>query len=266
MIAKYKKTNRGLALAAALFAGLGVATLTDAEPAASQLAKDLVGTWVLVGTPGNVGPAPAKGGRIKNLTDSHWSVTQTDPKTGVVIHHLGGTYSLNGNEYVEHIEFAGDTAKDHIGKDSKFNLTLEGDNLTIIGIGNPWKEVWKRSAAAPAKSDPDALQGNWSGKEARDNSSGAASLVIKGSSFEFHNVDTNEWYKATFTLREDTDRKQIVCVTTGSSYPPMIGKPRYGIYRIKDGVVRLTINEFDNPSVPSSFDVPGARQFEFRKK
>jgi hypothetical protein len=116
------------------------------------------------------------------------------------------------------------------------------------------------------KSDSASLQGTWQGKEIGGKTQGFCFVVVSGDTAEFRGADTNEWYKATFTLREDTDRKQIVCVTTGSSYPPMIGKPRYGIYRIKDGVVRLTINEFDNPSVPSSFHAPGARQFEFRKK
>ena len=55
-------------------------------------------------------------------------------------------------------------------------------------------------------------------------------------------------------------------MTTGSPYAPMIGKPRYGIYHIEHGVIRLSINEFDNPTVPPSFDAPSARQFEFRKQ
>jgi beta-lactamase regulating signal transducer with metallopeptidase domain len=265
MIAKYRKTNRGLALAAALFAGLGMVTLTDAEPAVAQIAKDLVGTWVLVGTPGNVGPAPAKGGRFKNLTDSHWSATQTDPKTGVVIHHLGGTYTIKGTEYVEHVEFAGETAKDHIGKDSKFNLKLEGDTLTIIGIGNPWKEVWKRSAAAPTKSDPDSLQGTWTGREARDNSSGAASLVITGSAFEFHNVDTNEWYKVTYSIY-DTNPQQLVTIITQCPFPQYVGKTSYSIYKLENGELTVAGNEPGNPVVPASFDASGARKFVFKRK
>jgi hypothetical protein len=55
-------------------------------------------------------------------------------------------------------------------------------------------------------------------------------------------------------------------MTTGSSYAPMVGIPRYGIYRIEKGVVRLTINEAGDAGVPARFDAPGARQFEFRRK
>jgi uncharacterized protein (TIGR03067 family) len=116
------------------------------------------------------------------------------------------------------------------------------------------------------KSDSASLQGTWQGKEMGSKTEGVCYVVVSGDSAEFRGADTNEWYKATFTLREDTSPRQIVCLTTGSSYPPMIGKPRYGIYRIEDGIVRLTINEFENPTVPPRFDAPGARQFEFRKK
>ena len=69
----------------ALFAGLTLITFTDAQPATSQAEKDLHGTWVLVGRPGAVGAVPAAGGRVKLLTDHHWSVTESNPQTGATI-------------------------------------------------------------------------------------------------------------------------------------------------------------------------------------
>src|SRR5262249_25150462 len=78
MIAQFKKTNRGLWLAVAMFSGLTLITFTDAQPATSQAEKDLHGTWVLVGRPGAVGAPPAAGGRLKLITDHHWSVTQAN--------------------------------------------------------------------------------------------------------------------------------------------------------------------------------------------
>jgi carboxyl-terminal processing protease len=62
------------------------------------------------------------------------------------------------------------------------------------------EEVWKRmkpDAIKPRKSDPVALQGTWRGKEIGGRNSDNASLVLKGSSLEFHAAD-NEWYKAAF--------------------------------------------------------------------
>jgi uncharacterized protein (TIGR03067 family) len=116
------------------------------------------------------------------------------------------------------------------------------------------------------KSDSASLQGAWQGKEIGGKTEGMCYIVVSGNNAEYRGADTNEWYKATFTLREDTSPRQIVCLTTGSSYPPMIGTTRYGIYRFEDGMVRLAINESDNPTVPPDFNAPGARHFKFRKQ
>jgi uncharacterized protein (TIGR03067 family) len=114
-------------------------------------------------------------------------------------------------------------------------------------------------------SDSVRLQGAWQGQEIGGKVNGVCRIVVSADNAEYWSADTNEWYKATFTLREDTNPKQITCLTTASPYTPMIGKPRYGIYRIEGRTIRLAINEVDNPTVPTRFDAPGARQFEFRK-
>ena len=46
----------------------------------STLAKNLLGTWILVGEPGKVGEPPASGGRLKFCTGRLWTVTQADPR------------------------------------------------------------------------------------------------------------------------------------------------------------------------------------------
>ena len=118
---------------------------TTAAAAPSQLAKELIGTWILVGKPGEVGEAQAAGGRLKFFTGRHWTITQADPKTGVTIYHHGGTYTLNGSEYVETVEYANESTAELIKQTFKFILKMEGDTLTQTGIGNPWTEVWKRA-------------------------------------------------------------------------------------------------------------------------
>jgi hypothetical protein len=116
---------------------------TAASP--SQLAKDLIGTWVLVGKPGEVGEAPATGGRLKFCTGRHWTITQADPKTGATIFHHGGTYALKGNEFLETVEYANESTTNLIGQTFKFTIKVEGDTFTQTGVGNPWTEVWKRA-------------------------------------------------------------------------------------------------------------------------
>jgi beta-lactamase regulating signal transducer with metallopeptidase domain len=118
--------------------------VSDKTAAASSLARNLTGIWVLVGTPGNVGTAPAAGGRIKFITATDWCATESDPKTGVVVNHHGGSYTLKGNEYVETVNYANPGTMGLIGRSFKFGIKLEGDTLTLTGDGNPWTEVWQR--------------------------------------------------------------------------------------------------------------------------
>ena len=127
------------------FVVLHAADKPTAVAAPSQLSKDLIGTWILVGKPGEIGKAPAAGGRLKFLTGRHWVVTQADPNTGETIFHHGGTYVLKGNEYLETVEYANQSTTNLIKQTFKFTLKVEGDTLTQTGIGNPWTEVWKRA-------------------------------------------------------------------------------------------------------------------------
>lgn len=111
----------------------------------SQLSKDLIGTWVLVGSPGNVGPIPSSGRGFKFITASHWLVTQADEKTGVVVIHHGGTYTLKGNRYTETVQYADPSSVNFIGREFNFTIKVEGDTLTSTGTDNSWNEVWKRA-------------------------------------------------------------------------------------------------------------------------
>jgi hypothetical protein len=262
----FKKANHELALAVALAAGLGLARPMNAQDEDTQLAKDLVGTWVLVGKPGAIAEAPAAGGRIKMLTGAHWSATQSEPKTGVVLFHHGGVYTLHGNEYVESVEYANESTREFIGKKSVFTVKIEGDTLTQTGVGNPWNEVWKRAKSIkPRKSDATFLQGAWSGKEIGPGARGSSSLAVHGTTFEFHGADPKEWYKAAFSVYDTTPKQLVITVTDASSHE-YAGLASYAICQLADGALTVTGNEPGNPVVPASFDAPGARKFVFRQK
>ena len=133
-----------LALPTALLV-LHAADKTTATAPPSQLAQELIGTWILVGEPGKVDEVPAAGGRLKFFTGRHWTITQADPATGVTIFHHGGTYTLKGDEYLETVEYANESTTNILKQTFKFTLKIEGDTLTQTGIGNPWNEVWKRA-------------------------------------------------------------------------------------------------------------------------
>ena len=115
------------------------------------------------------------------------------------------------------------------------------------------------------KSDSATLQGTWKGQEAGANTEGPA-LVISGNALEFRGENPNEWYKATFTLREDTDPKQLVATITECPFPKYVGKTSQAIYRIENGTLTIAGNEPGNPAVPAGFDAPGARVIVFKAK
>lgn len=138
------------ALALAIPVGMVLSLRAEDQPARgakepAKLAKDLIGTWVLVGTPDNIGEAPKSGGRLKFITGRHWVVTQADPETGKVLFHHGGTYTLDGDHYAETVEYANENTADLIKKTFKFKIKVEGNTYTQIGVGNPFSEVWKRA-------------------------------------------------------------------------------------------------------------------------
>jgi hypothetical protein len=117
-------------------------TKPAAEP--SKLSRDLIGTWVFCGAPDDEQEPPASGGRLKFFTGKHWTVTEADESGTVILNH-GGTYTLNGNEYVETVKYATENNAGVVGQTFKFNITVEGDKYTQVGIGNPYTEVWRRA-------------------------------------------------------------------------------------------------------------------------
>ncbi len=116
------------------------------------------------------------------------------------------------------------------------------------------------------KSDSVTLQGTWQGREIGGKTEGPCYLAVSGTNAEYRGADTNEWNKGTFSLRQDTNPRQIVFLSTACSYAPCIGQTIHAIYRIEAGTLKLTANEPGSPDVPSAFDASGARQFEFTKK
>ena len=113
-----------------------------APPSPSQLANDMIGTWVHVGRPGQVGDVPSIDRRLKFRTGSNWTLTRSE--SGLVVESFGGTYTLNGNEYIETQDYGDETWKKDNGKSFKFTVKVEGDTMTQFGLDNPWTEVWKR--------------------------------------------------------------------------------------------------------------------------
>ena len=144
-------------------------------------------------------------------------------------------------------------------------MKMQMDRTGVFSLVSIAVLLWASGCSTLHKSDSATLQGTWQGTEIGGKTEGACYIAFSGNNVDYRGADTNDWCKGTFTLREDTDPKQIVCVTTACSYPPDIGQTIHAIYRIEAGTLKVTGNAPGNPDVPSGFEAPGARQFEFRK-
>jgi uncharacterized protein (TIGR03067 family) len=123
--------------------------------------------------------------------------------------------------------------------------------------------VHTESSASTA--DEGALQGKWQGKEVGSDSDKPCYFVVSGKTFEFHGSDPREWYKGTFSLREDTTPKQLVGLVTECPAPRYIGKASMAIYRLGSGKLTLAAFRPGTPDAPADFTAPEARCFEFSK-
>lgn len=141
--------SSALLVMAALFsivASLPTQAEDETRPVAAvpgNLAKDLIGTWVLEkaqtpGTPSGIGT------RLKYYTGTHWMITQPDGKSGIVAFHHGGRYTLDGNSMSSTVDFANSSTSNFIGKTLKFKITVDGDTYTQQAQDNQYTETWKR--------------------------------------------------------------------------------------------------------------------------
>jgi len=132
--------------------------------------------------------------------------------------------------------------------------------IVLCGIG-----LLVAGCSKPHVLDASALQGNWTGSEGAANSPGIPSLTIQGTNLEFHGSNPMEWYKATFTLHEDSTPKQLEVVITDCPAPQFVGRTAHAIYKIENGELTVNGNPPGNPNVPADFGTPGSRQIVFKK-
>ncbi|MDB6112866.1 MAG: hypothetical protein JWR69_4616 [Pedosphaera sp.] len=122
------------------------------------------------------------------------------------------------------------------------------------------------SVADVRKSDLAMLQGVWKGEEFDGNAGGQYHLGFSGKNLDFRSADGNEWYKGTFTLREDSNLRLLVLVIAEGCEPKYVGKTSYVIYRLEGGTLTIAGNEPGNPEVPAGFDAPDARKGVFKRE
>ena len=119
---------------------------------------------------------------------------------------------------------------------------------------------------ATVVSDSALMQGAWTGHDAGAGSDAEAShFIIAGNNFEFRGTDANEWYKGTFTLKEDTKPKQILITVKECSASQYVGQASHGIYKFEGAKLIITAREPGTPDMPADFDEACARRIDFTK-
>ena len=106
--------------------------------------SELEGTWEMVS-----GQQLPKGTRdIKIISGGHFVWVAYDTEKGKPIYTGGGTYTLDGSSYTEHVDFMSEEISAGIvGKNQPFTVKVEGDTLTQTGnlsSGQSLSETWKR--------------------------------------------------------------------------------------------------------------------------
>lgn len=83
---------------------------------------------------------------LKLITDTHFTWTTFDTYSHKVISSAGGTYTLEGNTYIESIDF-GFGMDSYLGQKQTFTVKVEGNMFFMSGSlsdGYKIEEIWQR--------------------------------------------------------------------------------------------------------------------------
>ena len=135
----------------------------------------------------------------------------------------------------------------------------------ILGVVSLGALFWTSGCATLHQSEAALLQGTWKGQEIGSNAGGTRYFIFSGNTVEFQGANNDDWCRGTFTVREDTNPRQIVGTITQCHQREYIGKAACGIYQLNGDTLTIAGYEPGTSDVPSSFDAPGARHFVLQR-
>lgn len=84
--------------------------------------------------------------RIKLITDTHFTWITLDTATGIIYEAAGGPYSLNGDLYIESIDYSYNM-DGYLGTNNVYKIKVEENILFLTGELSKYgkiEEVWQR--------------------------------------------------------------------------------------------------------------------------
>lgn len=115
------------------------------------------------------------------------------------------------------------------------------------------------------KSDTATLQGTWKGSDTAHPSDGVCSLTFSKNTVDFQSAEKDDWAKGIFTLREDTNPKQLIGTIVAAPDPRAVGQTMHAIYRLEGGTLTIAGGPPGSQDAPPSFDSPGVRLLVLKK-
>ena len=155
--------NRRLAALAVCAAGLcfGVVTLRGEAPEkpakSADLRPALVGTWKMTSMKvnGRQSNLPESSVTYKHVTPGGFTWLSYNKEDGKIFRAAGGSYTLNGDDYTETIEYGtGDDFEGIKNASHSFKCRIEGDtwfNVGSLAGGTTLDEQWTRVKPGTAK-------------------------------------------------------------------------------------------------------------------
>lgn len=118
------------------------------EKASSVNHSSILGTWQMVSF--NYGKGEKKASEdtraIKLITPTHFIWVHYTTNNNTIYDSAGGTYTLDGDNYIENVEFGAKPMMPWLGK-STFKIKIKGDQMFQSGSlsdGMKIEEVWKK--------------------------------------------------------------------------------------------------------------------------
>jgi hypothetical protein len=141
------------AVVGSLLLVLGVRPAVPGEKESRAEHNKLVGTWKMVSAKhdGQDSDQPTRLICLKHITPTHWMWAFIDPATKEITMAATGTYTLEGDKYVElPLYTLGQGVGDIRDKPQSFTWKIEGDkwfHTGTISTGVKLEEVWERQTA-----------------------------------------------------------------------------------------------------------------------